>query len=113
MNPTTSVTNVPHVISAVSAIARPSSTAPRGTGSERMRSNMPLSASSATPTAPLENRPLTPASAGIRKSTYFTEPVWIAPPNTKRKISRNMIEVTALTTSSCGVRTNWRMVRPA
>jgi hypothetical protein len=37
----------------------------------------------------------------------------MAPPNTKRKMSRNMMDVTALTTSSCGVRTNWRIVRPA
>lgn len=78
-----------------------------------MRSNMPVSASSATPTAPVENRPLTAASAGMRKSTYFTGPVWMAPPNTNRKMSRNIVDVTALTMSSCGVRTNWRTVRPA
>ena len=80
--PTTMVTKVPHMISAVSAMDRPNSTAARGIGNERNRSYRPLSASSATPTAPLANRPLTAASAGMRKSTYLTGPVWIAPPNT-------------------------------
>jgi hypothetical protein len=64
MNPTTRVTNVPHVMSAVSAIDRPNSTAAARHGSERNRSNSPLSASSATPTAPLENRPLTAPARG-------------------------------------------------
>ena len=37
----------------------------------------------------------------------------IAPPNTKRKMSRNIVDVRAPTTMSWGVRTNWRSVRPA
>ena len=113
MKPTTTLMNVPQVMRAVSAIDRPSSTAGRGTGSERNRSKSPLSASSATPTAPPANSPLTAARAGMRKSTYATPPVRIAPPKTYRKISRNMMEVTELTTRSCGVRTNWLTVRPA
>ena len=113
ITPTTIVTNVPHMINAVSAIDRPRSNAQRGTGSDRSRSNRPDSVSSATPTAAPANNPFTAASAGMRKSTYSTSPVWMAPPNTKRKISRNMIDVRAFTTSSCGVRMNCLIVRPA
>jgi hypothetical protein len=70
--------------SAVSASERPSRTADRGTGSERSRSNRPLSMSSATPTAPPIPEKSAPAAAspGMRKSTYETEPVSMAPPNT-------------------------------
>jgi hypothetical protein len=36
----------------------------------------------------------------MRKSTYETEPVSMAPPNTYRKINRNMADVRAPTTMS-------------
>ena len=63
--------NSPHPTRAVSAIDRPMSTADRGIGSERNRSNIPLSTSSATPTAPPVPENIAPAAArpGIRKST--------------------------------------------
>ena len=69
--PTASVMNSPHPTSAVSASERPSSTAERGIGSERIRSSRPLSTSAATPTAPPVPVNSAPAAAspGIRKST--------------------------------------------
>jgi hypothetical protein len=69
--PTPTVMITPHPTSAVSAIERPISTADRGIGSDRSRSNNPLSTSSATPTAAPVPENIAPAAAspGIRKST--------------------------------------------
>ena len=61
--------NVPHATSAVSASERPSRVADRGIGSDRSRSNRPLSTSSATPTrAAPANSARRDGQAGIRKS---------------------------------------------
>jgi hypothetical protein len=74
----------PQVTSAVSARARPPSSAVRDTGSDRRRSKNPLSMSSATPAAapmPEKSTPVT-TKPGTRKSTYGTGPASMAPPNT-------------------------------
>ena len=68
----------------VSATARPASTAARGIGRLRNRSTNPCSRSSATPAAVIipANSTDVVTNPGTRKSTYGTEPVWMAPPNT-------------------------------
>src|SRR6266540_1567870 len=95
----------PHTCMAVSARARPASTALRGIGSERSRSNRPKPTSSVTPTAapiPCQISPVV-RIPGMTKPTY---PRFPAPPKMYRKISRNITPCTVAVQNSCGILRN-------
>src|SRR6266542_425195 len=98
----------PHTCMAVSARARPASTALRGMGNERSRSNRPKPTASVTATAapiPCQISPVV-RIPGMTKPTYPKPPAPIAPPKMYRKISRNITPCTVAVQKSCGVLRN-------
>src|SRR6266545_8164750 len=109
------MTSSPQTCIAVSATARPVSTAPRGIGKERNRSSRPWARSSVMlMAAPIPcQMSMVVTMPGTTKSTYPSPPAPIAPPKMQRKMTRNITPWIVLVHSSCGVRRNLSRLRLA